>query len=194
MKKMPKEDKEMLEIQRKTRLKETLESLNNLVEKMDRKKEEMLEKARSAMARGSQTSLNLAKVGLANALSTRKRAEEMLLQLDIMSSMRDITELTKGFLSVVQDTCGDIMAFSKDNNFNKVSKEMEKAFNAVNEQSDGLARLMEGSSLSLDALNFNFSNELQDEVNALIEGQAAASENAMDDEISAKIERLKRTE
>ncbi len=188
------EDSGMEEIERKTKLKETMESLNKLIEKMDRKKDEMLEKARAAMARGSQTSLNLAKVGLANALSTRKRAEEMLLQLDIMSSMRDITELTKGFLSVVSETCGEIQAFSKGNNFNKVSKEMAKAFEAVNEQSDGIAELMESSSMSMDALNFNFSGELQDEVDALIGGTAAAAENAMDDEITAKIERLKRTE
>ena len=188
------EDAGMEEIERKTKLKETMESLNKLIEKMDRKKDEMLEKARAAMARGSQTSLNLAKVGLANALSTRKRAEEMLLQLDIMSSMRDITELTKGFLSVVSETCGEIQAFSKGNNFNKVSKEMAKAFEAVNEQSDGIAELMESSSMSMDALNFNFSGELQDEVDALIGGTAAAAENAMDDEITAKIERLKRTE
>ena len=188
------EDSGMEEIERKTKLKETMESLNKLIEKMDRKKDEMLEKARAAMARGSQTSLNLAKVGLANALSTRKRAEEMLLQLDIMSSMRDITELTKGFLSVVSETCGEIQAVSKGNNFNKVSKEMAKAFEAVNEQSDGIAELMESSSMSMDALNFNFSGELQDEVDALIGGTAAAAENAMDDEITAKIERLKRTE
>ena len=188
------EDAGMAEIERKTRLKETMESLNKLVEKMERKKDEMLEKARAAMARGSQTSLNLAKVGLANALSTKKRAEEMLLQLDIMSSMRDITELTKGFLTVVQDTCGDIQAFSKNNNFNKVSKEMNKAFEAVNEQSEGLSQLMESSTMSMDALNFNFSVELQDEVDALIGGAAAATQDAMDDEITAKIERLKRTE
>lgn len=188
------EDAGMAEIERKMRLKETMESLNKLVEKMERKKDEMLEKARAAMARGSQTSLNLAKVGLANALSTKKRAEEMLLQLDIMSSMRDITELTKGFLTVVQDTCGDIQAFSKNNNFNKVSKEMNKAFEAVNEQSEGLSQLMESSTMSMDALNFNFSVELQDEVDALIGGAAAAKEDAMDDEITAKIERLKRTE
>ena len=188
------EDAGMAEIERKTRLKETMESLNKLVEKMERKKDEMQEKARAAMARGSQTSLNLAKVGLANALSTKKRAEEMLLQLDIMSSMRDITELTKGFLTVVQDTCGDIQAFSKNNNFNKVSKEMSKAFEAVNEQSEGLSQLMESSTMSMDALNFNFSVELQDEVDALIGGAAAAKEDAMDDEITAKIERLKRTE
>lgn len=188
------EDAGMVEIERKTRLKETMESLSKLVEKMERKKDEMLEKARAAMARGSQTSLNLAKVGLANALSTKKRAEEMLLQLDIMSSMRDITELTKGFLTVVQDTCGDIQAFSKGNNFNRVGKEMSKAFEAVNEQSEGLAQLMEASTMSMDAMNFNFSADLQDEVDALIGGAAAAKEDAMDDEITAKIERLKRTE
>ena len=38
------EDAGMAEIERKTRLKETMESLNKLVEKMERKKDEMLEK------------------------------------------------------------------------------------------------------------------------------------------------------
>lgn len=188
------EDKEMLEIERKARLNRTLESLEHLVEKMDGKKDEMLEKARQAKLKGSQASLNLAKVGLANALSTKRRAEEMLMQLDILSSMRDITEITKGFLGVMQDICGDILQFTKDNNFSKVGKEVSRAFAAVNEQSEGIAAIMESSAYSLDTLNMQMSGDLNDEIDALIAGQAAASEDAMDDEIAKKLERLKRTE
>lgn len=188
------ENKELLELERKTKFNKTIESLNALVEKMDKKVGEMLEKARTAKLKNSQSSLNLAKVGLANALSTKRRAEQMIMQLDIMSSMRDISELTKGFLSVVQDACGDISEFTKNNNFGKVSKEVNKAFAAANQQGEMLEQMMEFNTGSLDALNFNFSDELNDEIDTLINGQAAASEDAMDDEIAKKIAQLKKTQ
>lgn len=188
------ENKELLELERKTKFNKTIESLNSLVEKMDKKVGEMLEKARTAKLKNSQSSLNLAKVGLANALSTKRRAEQMIMQLDIMSSMRDISELTKGFLTVVQDACEDISEFTKGNNFGKVSKEVNKAFAAANQQGEMLEQMMSFNVGSLDALNFNFSDELNDEIDTLINGQAAASEDAMDDEIAKKIEKLKRTE
>lgn len=188
------EDKEMMEIERKARLNRTLETLGALVEKMDRKKDEMLEKARAAKLKGSQSSLNLAKVGLASALATRRRAEEMLMQLDIMASMKDIAGVTQDFLSVVSDTCGDIMQFTKNNHFGKVNKEVTKAFAAMNAQSESLDLLMESSTFSFDAMNMGISDDLNSEIDALISGQAAASEDAMDDEITQKIERLKRME
>ena len=188
------ENKELLELERKTKFNKTIESLNSLVEKMDKKVGEMLEKARTAKLKNSQSSLNLAKVGLANALSTKRRAEQMIMQLDIMSSMRDISELTKGFLTVVQDACEDISEFTKGNNFSKVSKEVNKAFAAANQQGEMLEQMMNFNVGSLDALNFNFSDELNDEIDTLINEQAAASEDAMDDEIAKKIEKLKSTE
>lgn len=188
------ENKELLELERKTKFNKIIESLNELVEKMDKKIGEMLEKARNAQLKNSQSSLNLAKVGLANALSTKRRAEQMIMQLDIMSSMRDISELTKGFLSVVQDACTDIFEFTRNNNFGKVSKEVNKAFAAANQQGEMLEQMMELNVGSLDALNLGFSEELNEEIDTLINGQAAASEDAMDDEIAKKIEQLKKTQ
>lgn len=187
-------NKELLELERKAKFDKSITDLNNLVEKMDKKVAEMLEKARVAKLKNSQSSLNLAKVGLANALSTKRRAEQMIMQLDIMSSMKDISALTKGFLTVVQDACDDIAVFTKGNNFGKVSKEVNKAFAAANQQGEMLEQMMSFNVGSLDALNFSFSDELNDEIDTLINGQAAASEDAMDDEIAKKIEQLKKTQ
>lgn len=187
-------NKELLELERKARFDKSITDLNNLVEKMDKKVAEMLEKARVAKLKNSQSSLNLAKVGLANALSTKRRAEQMIMQLDIMSSMKDISELTKGFLTVVQDACDDIAIFTKGNNFGKVGKKVNKAFAAASQQGEMLEQMMSLNVGSLDALNFNFSDELNDEIDALINEQAAASEDALDDEIAKKIEQLKKTQ
>lgn len=191
MKKQNKPSKEELEIERKTRLNASISRLEKVVEKMDRKKDEMIVKAKNAKLKGSESSLKLAKVGLANALATKKRAEEMLMQLDILGSMRDIAESTKGFLEVVQDTCGDIRELTRDNNFAKVGKELTKTFEAVNMQSEGLATLMETGTVNMDAVNMDFSAELSDEIDLLIEGEAVAQENSMDEQIAQKLERLK---
>lgn len=191
MKKQNKPSKEELELERKTRLNASIARLEKVVEKMDRKKDEMIVKAKNAKLKGSESSLKLAKVGLANALATKKRAEEMLMQLDILGSMRDIAESTKGFLEVVQDTCGDIRELTRDNNFAKVGKELTKTFEAVNMQSEGLATLMETGTVNMDAVNMDFSADLSDEIDLLIEGEAVAQENSMDEQIAQKLERLK---
>lgn len=191
MKKQNKPSKEELELERKTRLNASIARLEKVVEKMDRKKDEMIVKAKNAKLKGSESSFKLAKVGLANALATKKRAEEMLMQLDILGSMRDIAESTKGFLEVVQDTCGDIRELTRDNNFAKVGKELTKTFEAVNMQSEGLATLMETGTVNMDAVNMDFSAELSDEIDLLIEGEAVAQENSMDEQIAQKLERLK---
>lgn len=191
---MAKKDKEMLEIEKKARMKQTMESLNSLVVKMENKKAELTEKAKEARRKNSAANFNLAKVGLANAIATQKRAADMLMQLDIMTSMREVSELSKGFLECIGDTCKDINRFAKDNNFAKANKQLQQAYSVVNEQDDKLAMLMESGAMAAEEMNFAFSDEINGEIEALLGDDAAPAGDSLDDEISKKLEKLRRME
>ena len=183
---------EVNEVDRKVKFNQTIQRLNEIVEKVDIRINDLSAKARIAKEKKSESSLKIAKVGLASALSTKHRAEQMIIQLDVMSSMSDITELTKDFLSLTEDACDDIFKFSKGTNPSKVNKKMTKAFAQVNSQSNMLNEMMEFSESAFNAFDVELPDDVNAEVDSIINSSPNADqESSYDDLIEKKLNQLK---
>lgn len=187
-----KKDKEMIEIEKKIKIKNAMDEMQAFVTKSEAKKEELLDKARKAKARNDSQSYKLACMGLASTMASKKKAEQMLLSMEVIISLKDISKMTTGFLSCMETLSKEVGVLAKNNKFGKVSKEFNKAMAEVNMQSDGLENLMEDLSMSSDNLDLGISSEFQQEIEKMLEQDIISNESELDLEIDKKLEQMKK--
>ena len=190
-----KNNKQISQLERKIKLTQTLSNLNDMLTRADEKQEQLIQKAIIAKQKGLKTQEKLAKLGIANVLTYKKRIEEMSLQLEIVANMRDVTEISKDFLESMNGACRDILEFSKMNNFKKTTKNLNKAYSKVNSQTAQFDMLMEQNIDSFETVNFDISNDMEEEIDNLINVESNSTNknntNNEFDDIDERLEKLK---
>ncbi|MCL2621709.1 MAG: hypothetical protein FWD32_01605 [Firmicutes bacterium] len=186
-----KKDKEMLEVEQKVKVKKSMDELSIFIDDAEKKKQELLVKAKKAKVAGDARNYKLACMGLNNVLTNKNKAEQMLLTMDIVSSMKDISKMTVGFLDCMQTMCTELGSIAKNNKFGKVVKGFNKAMAAVEFQNQGLDALMEDTGASMDAFDVGFSSDVQREIDAMVDNEIATNESSFDDALEEKIKKLK---
>ena len=192
-KKMTEAEKKVAQIKHKMQLEKTMAELNGKSEELDQKINVLVEKAKDAKKRGSKTALSVAKMGLSNAIGTKRHIEDMICQLDVMCSMKDIAQINKDFLGVVGGLCKDINTFSKDISYQDIEKDLSESLanteNTMLELDNTMNRLMDSSNVQ----NFKISNEISSEIDNLLadDDELMQQENELDNEISRRLSQLK---
>ena len=90
--------KQEKEIEKKMLVKRTINTMNKQINALEEQKKVFVEKAKTAKKNGLEAQYNLALTGYKMTLLQQKRAQEMLLNFEITSQMKDMTMMTKEFL------------------------------------------------------------------------------------------------
>jgi hypothetical protein len=139
------QSKQDKEIAKKMLIKKTVATMNRQIAKLEEDKKVFVEKAKVAKRQGLESQYALALSGLKMTMSQQKRAQELLLNFELTSQMRDVSGMTSEFLKGMSTLSKDMVKLTNEKEFQKVQKQFEEAMVAAEKQTMNIEMFMEQS-------------------------------------------------
>ena len=132
-------------LEQKMAIKKTINSMNKQISELEKAKQVYIDKAKIAKKNGLETQYNLALSGYKLTIAQQKRAQEMLLNFELTSQMKDMSAMTGEFLQSMSILSKEMVKLTKDKEFFKVQQEFEKAMQGVATRTEQMDVFMEMS-------------------------------------------------
>ncbi|MCD8308286.1 MAG: hypothetical protein LUD19_00410 [Clostridia bacterium] len=178
------------EFEKKRLIKKTVYDMNKQIAALEDQKKVFVQKATEAKKNGLEAQYNLAITGYKMTLTQQRRAQEMLLNFEITSQMKDMTLMTKQFLGGMSVLSKEMAKLADEKEFVQVQKQFEIAMGKAEMQAEQMEMFMESSQDSFSAAAGNGVND--GEIKEMIEQQAGLSDEFSDEAIDREIEELKK--
>ncbi len=179
------------ELEKKMVVKKAISTMNKQINDLEGKKKYYIEAAKKAKKLGLQAQANLAITGLKQTMVQQKRAQQMLLNFEIASQMKDVAEMTHGFLEGLSVLSKEMTRLTKSSDFERVQAEFELAMQGVETQSEQMDMYLTESQAQFSSQATSPDSVSEAEVNNLIDDQIAQDELS-DADIDAELEKLKK--
>ena len=185
--------KQEKEIEKKMLVKKTINQMNKQISKLEDQKKVYISAAKRAKKLGLMNQYNLAVTGLKMTMAQQKRAQEMLLNFEITSQMKDMTVMTHEFLGGLSLLSKEMTKLTNSKDFAKVQQQFEAAMEGVQTQTEQMDIYLDMSEGEFNAHTGDTNAISDDEINSLIDQELAIDEVSDDDidkqldEISKKI-------
>ena len=183
--------KQEKEIEKKMLIKRTINTMNKQINTLEEQKKVFVEKAKTAKTNGLDAQYNLALTGYKMTLLQQKRAQEMLLNFEITSQMKDMTMMTKEFLGGMSVLSKEMAKLADEKEFIKVQKQFELAMGNAERQAEQMDMFMETSQDTFKSAQGSTDSIDDKEIKELIDRQAEMDE-LDDDAIDKELEALKK--
>ncbi len=183
--------KQEKEIEKKMLIKRTINAMNKQINTLEEQKKVFVEKAKVAKKNGLEAQYNLALTGYKMTLLQQKRAQEMLLNFEITSQMKDMTMMTKEFLGGMSVLSKEMAKLADEKEFIKVQKQFEIAMGNAERQAEQMDMFMETSQDTFKSAQGSTDSIDDKEIKDLIEKQAGMDEFS-DDAIDKELESLRK--
>lgn len=186
-------NKEKKEMEKKLLVKRTISSMNKQIEKLEQQKKFFLDKAVEARKKGLDSQLVMAMNGYKTTAIHLKRTQEMLLNFELTSQMKDMTMMTSEFLHGMGVLSKEMSKLADDKEFLNVQKQFIDAMSKVEEQTERMDAFMEMTKDSFStATGVSSTTDANGEVERIIDNTIIAeSDIAMESDLK-DIEELKR--
>ena len=172
-------------------IKRTINTMNKQINTLEEQKKVFVEKAKTAKKNGLDAQYNLALTGYKMTLLQQKRAQEMLLNFEITSQMKDMTMMTKEFLGGMSVLSKEMAKLADEKEFIKVQKQFELAMGNAERQAEQMDMFMETSQDTFKSAQGSTDSIDDKEIKELIDRQAEMDE-LDDDAIDKELEALKK--
>ena len=133
------------EIEKRMLIKKTVTNMNRQINKLEEDKKVFIEKAKVAKRQGLESQYQLAISGLKMTMNQQKRAQELLLNFELTSQMRDVSSMTSEFLKGMSSLSKDMVKLTNEKEFVKVQQQFEMAMVAAEKQTMNIEMFMEQS-------------------------------------------------
>lgn len=183
--------KQEKEIEKKMLIKRTINTMNKQINTLEEQKKVFVEKAKTAKKNGLDAQYNLALTGYKMTLLQQKRAQEMLLNFEITSQMKDMTMMTKEFLGGMSVLSKEMAKLADEKEFIKVQKQFELAMGNAERQAEQMDMFMETSQDTFKSAQGSTDSIDDKEIKELIDRQAEMDE-LDDDAIDKELEAIKK--
>ncbi len=178
------------ELEKKRLIKRTVYSMNKQIDALEEQKKVFVEKAVQAKKNGLEAQYNLALTGYKMTLLQQKRAQEMLLNFEITSQMKDMTLMTKQFLGGMSVLSKEMAKLADEREFIEVQKQFETAMGKAEKQAEQMDIFMETSRDNF-AVAAQSGSADDAEIEKMIETRAGSDEFS-DEAIDKELEELKK--
>lgn len=175
--------------ERNSRVRRTISTIEQTVSKLEKMKDEYMQKAVDARARGETASYNLAKSGLNATLTQLKRAKEMLLNIKITAELQRMGESNTDFLKGMSVIAKSICKVNKKSDFVKLQKEIANALSGLEEAQAGLDGFLQNSDAAFAAISSGNGSLSDHAIDELVTGKMSEREVFID----ADLDRLMQT-
>ncbi len=185
--------KQEKDIEKRLLIKKTMSNMNRYINQLEDQKKKYIESAKKAKQIGSDSQYNLSVSGLKTAVAQQKRAQEMLLNFELTSQMKDLTSMTGSFLDGMSVLSRDMAKITSNNDFIKVQKEFEKAMLGLEDTSEKLDMFLETSDSSFENVASKTKDASDEEISNLIENEVSQDEESSDRDIDKQLEEISKT-
>lgn len=178
--------KQEKEIEKKMLVKKTINQMNKHIAKLEDQKKVYLNAAKKAKKQGLDAQYNLAIIGLKMTLAQQKRAQEMLLNFEITSQLKDMTQMTHDFLGGLSILSKEMTKLTSSKDFAKVQQQFELAMEGVQTQTEQMDIYLDMSQSEFNSNKGDADSISDDEIAALIDeeiGQDEISQDSIDEEL-----------
>ncbi len=186
--------KQEKEIEKKMLIKKTINSMNKQINALEEQKSLLVEKAKTAKINGLMAQYNLAITGYKMTLLQQRRAQEMLLNFEITSQLKDMTMMTSQFLKGMSSLSKEMANLANEKEFVKVQKQFELALGNVEKQTEQMDMFMETSQESFKSISGETSIVKDKDVEVMVDESLSLEKidnNDIDEEIRLLEESLK---
>jgi hypothetical protein len=180
--------KQEKDIEKKMLIKKTVSQMNRHIQKLEEQKQVYIEAAKRATKQGLDAQVNLALSGLKMTLGQQKKAQEMLLNFEITSQMKDMSMMTTEFLGGMSVLSKEMVKLTNDKEFSKVQKDFEKAMAGAEQQTMQMEMFLDENQSTFASAGNNGNTVSDAELEKLIMNRAAEDEiesDVIDKELEA---------
>lgn len=178
------------EIQKKMLIKQTINTMNKQIQKLEEQKKVYIDAGNQAKQKGLEAQYNLAIAGLKMTIAQQRRVYEMKLNFEITSQMKDMSAMTSEFLKGMGVLSKDMMKLTKEKDFLKVQKQFSEAMTSVEMQTEQMEEFMDETEATFSSSSVGSESE-NAELEKLI-GNEAVTDNMTEQMIEKELEELKR--
>ncbi|MCH5162062.1 MAG: hypothetical protein J1G38_01055 [Clostridiales bacterium] len=178
------------EIEKRMLIKKTVNAMNKQIAQLEEQKKTYIEAGKQAKQNGLTAQYNLALSGLRMTIAQQKRVYEMKLNFEIMSQMKDMSQMTTEFLKGMGSLSKDMMKLTNEKDFLKVQKQFTEAITGVEMQTEQMEAFMDETEAAFSTASAGTESENQ-ELDALMNNEAA-SDNLTEQMIDKELEELKK--
>lgn len=169
-KKKEKANKENFTLDNKAKIEEVEKKLQLQMMTMENKKNELFNKVMVARQKGLKTQEEQARGLLRKCLASIRRADSMLMTLELAVESRDLAELNKQFLECIGDLSQNITVSSKKTNAKAAEKSFLKAMYVAGQQTKELDQMLEvGEYAAVASVDGDKYAEFDDEIDSMIQ-------------------------
>jgi len=186
-----KEAQRQKEIQTRLHIKQALNKMKNQSSKFESFKQTYIENAKKAALTGNQETYKLAKTGLKICLSKQKCLDQMIANFELSLQVADMNKLVTEFFSGLNLLSEQMQNVTCGVDMTKAQAAYEKALANNESQYDALDAFLTTTGESIEALNGSDSSVSDEEIDRLIDVQAADTVDSIDHEIDNKISQLR---
>lgn len=182
--------REQRELEQKQLIKRTVYNMNKQIEALEEQKKSFAEKATRAKANGLDAQYELAITGYRLTLLQQKRAQEMLLNFEITSQLKDMALMTKQFLGGMSALSTQMSRLADGSDFERISRQFKEAMNKAQGQAEQMENFMRDSRTAFKGAAEGAVTD-EAELERITEERAASGEFS-DDAVDREIEQLRK--
>lgn len=186
-----KEAQRQKEIQTRLHIKQALNKMKNQSNKFESFKQTYIENAKKAALTGNQETYKLAKTGLKICLSKQKCLDQMIANFELSLQVADMNKLVTDFFAGLNMLSEQMQNVTCGVDMTKAQAAYEKALANNESQYDALDAFLTTTGESIEALNGSDASVSDEEIDKLINIQAADQVDSIDCEIDNKISQLR---
>ena len=178
-------------IEKKMLVRKTLNTMNKHIKQLEEQKNVYINAAKTAKQKSLPMQYNLAISGLKMTIAQQKKAYEMLLNFEITSQMKDMSQMTTEFLGGMGMLSKEMARLTNNKEFEKVQRQFEIAMEGVEMQKEKMDAFLEMNQTTFANASADGNRINDEEISSYIDEEASQSEISGDD-IDKEIEEVRK--
>ena len=179
--------KEKKRIKEQMLVNQVIASIKKQLNDLENSRKKYIAAAVTARECGIASQYNLAKNAIRIVTAQKTVVEQMLLNLQISAQIKDVSEMTKSFADGMKLLSGSITETAGGLNFEKVSKQMNKAMISTQMKQAESDEFLQATEAGFAAFAQSADGVCEDEIDRMIDGELRGA-GGLDDEL-AELER-----
>lgn len=179
--------KEKKRIKEQMLVNQAIASIKKQLNDLENSRKKYIAAAVTARECGIASQYNLAKNAIRIVTAQKTVVEQMLLNLQISAQIKDVSEMTKSFADGMKLLSGSITETAGGLNFEKVSKQMNKAMISTQMKQAESDDFLQATETGFAAFAQSADGVCEDEIDRMIDGELRGT-GGLDDEL-AELER-----
>lgn len=180
------------QMQRQMYVNSTISKMKKTVAQLNKNKDVYIQKAKEAKERGDTASYKLAKSGLGATMAQLKRAQEMLINIEITNDQRQMMEQNAVFLETIGKIAKSISKINRASNFGQIQKDIQKALNSVEQTQANMDNFLSNTDQAFESLAESSGEAVSDsDLDKIIAGEISAQSAMSDAEIQKLIDSVR---